>query len=230
MNSACFNPDICKSIEHKVSRWKHSRSLKENVGHEMDFIEEEWAHMDFMRSLPQSEYSWLILLFDSIPKAVKHAKEELKELTAHLKWLESKRIAVKNSYTSVPPTQHKALDCQMKVWEELIDDTKTEILFYTERLQKYNPKTKKGLLTETDKQRAREVPLEQFVQGKRIGKKLFVKCPFHAEKTGSFIVYLDQNTWWCYGGCQTGGDVIAFIQKRDSVDFIQAVKILIGNV
>ncbi len=201
----------------------------ENVDKELEFLEEELQHYEFERSLPQSEYSWLILMFDSIKGAIKHAKAEIKELKSHLKWLETHRIAVKNSYSTTPAPKHKELDAQMLVWEEMIEDTKTEIYYYEQRLLKYDVKPKEGFITELDKQHAREVPMERFVEGKRHGRKMFVRCPFHNEKTGSFIVYLDQNTWWCYGGCQTGGDVIAFIQKRDSVDFIQAVKILIGN-
>jgi len=192
-------------------------------------LEQEFAWSEYQNSLPTAEYSWLILMFDSIKKAVKHAKDEVKELKAHLKWLDTKRLAVKHSYSSVSPTQHRGLDAQMTVWEELIDDTKTEILFYEEWIAKYGVTTKKGYITEVDKQQAKLIPMEQFVSGRIQGRKMFVKCPFHTENTGSFIVYLDQNTWWCYGGCQTGGDVVEFIKKRDNVKYIEAVKILLGK-
>lgn len=49
-------------------------------------------------------------------------------------------------------------------------------------------------------------------------------CPFHTERTGSFTVYPDSNSWYCFGACQEGGDVISFIQKQHNLDFIEAIK------
>ena len=39
------------------------------------------------------------------------------------------------------------------------------------------------------------------------------KCPFHEERTPSFVVYLDSNRWQCFGACATGGDVVNLIQR-----------------
>ena len=49
-------------------------------------------------------------------------------------------------------------------------------------------------------------------------------CPFHAERTPSFVVFPDSGTWRCFGACAVGGDVISFIQKRDDLDFRGALK------
>lgn len=49
-------------------------------------------------------------------------------------------------------------------------------------------------------------------------------CPFHAERTPSFVVFPESGTWRCFGACAVGGDVISFIQKRDDLDFRGALQ------
>ena len=79
--------------------------------------------------------------------------------------------------------------------------------------------------------RAKESPIQDyFGTGKfrRCGNRLVGVCPLpgHIEKTGSFVIYLDQNTFHCYG-CQANSDVISFIQKTQNLTFIQAVRFLL---
>lgn len=52
-----------------------------------------------------------------------------------------------------------------------------------------------------------------------------MKCPLHEEKTASFIVFPQKQTFHCFG-CGQGGDVIAFIQKLRNLDFRQAIAYL----
>lgn len=54
------------------------------------------------------------------------------------------------------------------------------------------------------------------------GRLVMCKCPFHDDGTASLAIYVDQQRWWCYGGCQTGGDCFDWVQRRDNVDFIEA--------
>ena len=51
------------------------------------------------------------------------------------------------------------------------------------------------------------------------------KCPFHNEKTPSFFVSTDRNTYYCFG-CGVKGDIFSFVQEFERVDFVGALKIL----
>lgn len=75
--------------------------------------------------------------------------------------------------------------------------------------------------------RARAVPITQFYTDKirRANKRLLGRCPFHREKTASFVIYEDQNTFHCFG-CQENGDVISYVMKLNKLNFIEAVKYL----
>ncbi len=75
---------------------------------------------------------------------------------------------------------------------------------------------------------AKQVPIESVYPDRlhKHGKLAVGVCPFHGEKTGSFTVYLEQNSWWCYG-CQKGGSVIDYVMQQNSVDFLTAVKQLL---
>ncbi|MBR5502514.1 MAG: DNA primase [Oscillospiraceae bacterium] len=50
-------------------------------------------------------------------------------------------------------------------------------------------------------------------------------CPFHNEKTPSFTVYPDTQSYYCFG-CGQGGDVITFIKNYENLEYIEAVKVL----
>ena len=53
-------------------------------------------------------------------------------------------------------------------------------------------------------------------------------CPFHQERTPSFIVNKARNTWHCFGACAEGGDAIKFVMKYNHVTFPEAVRELAG--
>ncbi|KKP39458.1 MAG: primase, DNA primase protein [Candidatus Peregrinibacteria bacterium GW2011_GWF2_33_10] len=67
--------------------------------------------------------------------------------------------------------------------------------------------------------------VSQYVQLKPAGRNLKGLCPFHQEKTASFIVSPEKQIAWCFG-CQKGGDIFGFIQEIESCDFKEAIKIL----
>ncbi len=50
-------------------------------------------------------------------------------------------------------------------------------------------------------------------------------CPFHGEKTPSFTVYPENNSFYCFG-CGAGGDVITFVKKIERLDYMDAIRFL----
>ncbi len=61
---------------------------------------------------------------------------------------------------------------------------------------------------------------------KKAGRNYKGLCPFHAEKTPSFVVFPETGTWHCFGACGTGGDVFTFIMKHENLDFGEALSML----
>lgn len=58
----------------------------------------------------------------------------------------------------------------------------------------------------------------------RSGRNFKACCPFHTEKTPSFYVFPDSQTWRCFGQCASGGDVISFTMKKEGLDFSTALR------
>lgn len=75
---------------------------------------------------------------------------------------------------------------------------------------------------------AKEVPIESLYQGRlrQSGSNRVGLCPFHTERGASFYIYKRENRWHCFGACNRGGDSVDYIQLRDQIDFINAVKLL----
>ncbi|RME49559.1 MAG: DNA primase [Caldilineae bacterium] len=61
---------------------------------------------------------------------------------------------------------------------------------------------------------------------KKAGRTYKGLCPFHAEKTPSFVVFPETQSWHCFGACSTGGDIFTFLMRREGYTFGEALKVL----
>lgn len=70
-----------------------------------------------------------------------------------------------------------------------------------------------------------EALISSYVSLKRRGKNLVGLCPFHNEKTPSFTVYPESQSFYCFG-CGAGGEAISFIRRAENLDYTEAVRLL----
>ncbi len=68
--------------------------------------------------------------------------------------------------------------------------------------------------------------ISQYVSLKKSGRNYKGLCPFHNEKTPSFVVFPENQSWHCFGACSTGGDIFSFMMKRENLDFSEALALL----
>lgn len=82
-------------------------------------------------------------------------------------------------------------------------------------------------ITQDDIERAKEVSLLDIAEAdtrlRKSGKTYSGLCPFHQEKSPSFVIYPESNTFVCFG-CQMKGDVIAYLMNIRKLTFIEAVR------
>lgn len=67
--------------------------------------------------------------------------------------------------------------------------------------------------------------ISSYVVLKKGGRNSVGLCPFHTEKTPSFNVYNDSQSFYCFG-CGAGGDVINFVKRIENLDYVEAVHFL----
>ncbi|ELJ8894748.1 DNA primase, partial [Campylobacter upsaliensis] len=64
--------------------------------------------------------------------------------------------------------------------------------------------------------------IESFIVLRKEGAFYKANCPFHAEKTASFVINVNKGYWHCFG-CGKGGDAIKFLQDYKNLNFSEAV-------
>lgn len=67
--------------------------------------------------------------------------------------------------------------------------------------------------------------ISEYIQLKPSGINKKGLCPFHHEKSPSFMVNSERQSWHCFG-CGKGGDVFSFVQEIEGMEFVEALKYL----
>lgn len=74
-----------------------------------------------------------------------------------------------------------------------------------------------------------KIDIAEFLKGylalQPAGKNYKALCPFHREKTPSFMVSPERQSWHCFG-CALGGDIFSFLMRYENIEFSEALKIL----
>jgi DNA primase len=68
--------------------------------------------------------------------------------------------------------------------------------------------------------------ISEYITVKKAGRNFKANCPFHNEKTPSFVISPERQIWHCFGGCNKGGDVYSFLMEYEKLEFPEALRIL----
>lgn len=67
--------------------------------------------------------------------------------------------------------------------------------------------------------------IREYIPVKAVGANFQALCPFHNEKTPSFVISPDKQIWHCFG-CGRGGDVFSFVMEKEGLGFMEALRLL----
>jgi hypothetical protein len=188
-------------------------------------LEKEWRH-----SRPRFTSKELLSIFPEakaiIPQKINEWQHQRDLLRGRIK----KKLAVIQANA---PNENARI-----FWREWLMVTDGETLLeITAHIKRLNglmliaqSRTPNNWISEEQKEQALAVPLETLLQQsfRRSGKTLTGLCPLHKERSPSFCIYPETNTFHCFG-CSQNGDSIALMQKLHGYSFKDAVINLIGQ-
>jgi len=68
--------------------------------------------------------------------------------------------------------------------------------------------------------------VSEYVGLTQAGRNFKGLCPFHSERTPSFFVFPENQTWRCFGACTSGGDAFTFLMRMENLNFREALEFL----
>ncbi len=68
-----------------------------------------------------------------------------------------------------------------------------------------------------------ELVIGRYVELRSSGRRLVGHCPFHADSTPSLVVYMHNQSWYCFA-CDVGGDVFKFVELIEQIPFAEALR------
>lgn len=141
-----------------------------------------------------------------------------------------------DSYTKSAKIFHAAInltkkDSDKEINEFLSKEKREYFNLYTEYAEIKNPKSVKPQegFTKQQIEQAASTPIALLLVNRKIinaGGKIKTHCPFHEERTPSFVVF-KENSYHCFGCGAHGGDAINYVQAIDQRSFKEAVEYLL---